>query len=105
LHATVDVSARRPALVDVLCYRATLIGDFGDLFFRNDAEKLSPVQRRFAASFYENVEWALDIRRARFRGLTLRSLAGHLVRRDPALPRAIVAITEDRAVADDYAPT
>jgi hypothetical protein len=85
------------SLVNVLCDRVTLIGEFGDLFFRNDAEKLSPAQRRFAASFYENVEWALDIRGARFRGLTLRSLPGHLVRRDPA--RHALILTE-RVAAD-----
>jgi hypothetical protein len=80
----------------VLCDRVTLIGEFGD-FFRNNAEKLSPAQRRFAASFYEGVEWALDISRARFRGLDLRSLPGHLVRRDPA--RHALILTE-RVAAD-----
>jgi hypothetical protein len=34
--------------------------------------------------FYGKVDWALDIHEARFMGLSIRSLPGHLVRRDSA---------------------
>lgn len=80
------------SLVNVLCDRVRLVGDHGRLFFRRDEEHLPKGAAELAATFYDSVPWALDIREARFRELTLRGIPGHLVLRDPA--RHAVVLTE-----------
>jgi hypothetical protein len=48
--------------------------------YNNERQKPFEDYRR---QFYANVEWALDIRDARFKGFDFRGIPGHLVRRDP----------------------
>jgi hypothetical protein len=80
------------SLTNVLCERVKLVGDFKRLLFRRDAEHVSPAHRAKATSFYTSVDWALDLREARFRDLTLRGVPAHLVLRDPE--RHAVILTE-----------
>jgi len=89
--------AKPLSLVNVLCDRVRLVGDVGRLFFRTDAEALPRGAEAVAARFYDSVPWALDVREARFRELTLRGIPAHLVLRDPE--RHAVILTE-RLAAD-----
>src|SRR5262245_39180038 len=68
----VDTCKRNPTFLVSNCLfdRVTMKGEFGSWFFAWFDEHLSPAQRTYAAAFYEEVEWALDIREARFRDLT-----------------------------------
>jgi hypothetical protein len=46
-------------------------------------EYWTDAQKAIAATFYDDVEWALDIRGARFKELELRGIPGNKVLRDP----------------------
>ncbi len=50
----------------------------------------------FRDKFYQNVEWALDISRAKFRLLEITGIPAHLIRRDPATQ---MVVTRERALA------
>lgn len=78
--------------------RVKLVGDFeGGVLLRTDTYRCSDAIKKRIATFYDDVEWALDIRGARFRALTLRGVPGHLVRRDP---ERHVLLRQDRLAAD-----
>lgn len=49
----------------------------------------------YRTKFYESVEWALDIRRARFKEFDLEGVPAKLVRRDP---ESQVVVTRERAL-------
>ncbi len=49
----------------------------------------------FRQSFYENSEWAIDIRDAKFRLLEISGIPAKLIRRDPA---SQMVVTRDRAM-------
>jgi hypothetical protein len=70
---------------------------FGTSMFSRDKEFLSPAQLEFSAKFYDTVDWALDIRAARFKSLTLRGVPGDKVRHDP---RRQGLVRKDRLLAD-----
>jgi hypothetical protein len=71
-------------LTNCLFDRVTIEGDVGRWFFCWVDSSLSPEDVAIAHAFYRDVRFALDIRRARFTGLTMRGIPGHLVLRDPA---------------------
>lgn len=77
--------------------RVELVGDFGDWMFRSAPHLLSDEAKKYEAGFYRDVEWALDIRKARFKSLTLRGVPVEKVRRDP---ERHVALRKDRLLAD-----
>jgi hypothetical protein len=84
-EVTIDTCRRNPTFVVSNCLfdRVTMRGDLGSWMIAWLADHLSPAQAMFAASFYDTVDWALDIRAARFTQLTLRGVPGEKVRRDP----------------------
>lgn len=57
-------------------------------------EKQRPFDE-FRARFYADVEWALDISEARFKGFDMRGIPARLVRRDPS---SQIVITRERAL-------
>lgn len=77
--------------------RVVLRGDFGRWMFRKAPELLPKDDTVVEAKFYADVEWALDIREARFKELTLRGVPVEKVRRDP---ERHVALRKDRLLAD-----
>ena len=95
----VKTGARNVAsLVNCLFDRVVVRGDVrGGVFVRTDPFGLSPADVRALATFYDGVEWALDLREARFSNLTLRGVPGHLVRRDP---ERLVLLRSDRLAED-----
>lgn len=50
-------------------------------------------------NFYSNVDWALDITEARFKGFDFQGIPGSLIKRDP---ESQVLITRERAMQHDW---
>lgn len=88
--------------VDTLLLRhVTLSGAIGAVDIR-DPRQLNPrdsVRRAVHEDFYAKVDWALDIRGARFRRADLSGVPGRLVRRDPATQ---VLVTLERLTASRW---
>jgi hypothetical protein len=98
-QVTFDTCRRNPLIIVANCLydRVTMKGDFGSWFFTWQPEFLSPGQLEIAARFYDEVEWALDIRQARFYDLTLRGVPGDKILRDP---KRHGLVRKDRLLAD-----
>lgn len=77
--------------------RVVFRGDFGRWMFRKAPEVAPKGDAAMEAKFYAGVEWALDIREARFKELTLRGVPADKVRRDP---ERHVVLKKDRLLAD-----
>jgi hypothetical protein len=79
---TVDTCKNTATLTlrDCLLDRVRMVGDFGKWWFWWLPD---PEWEVYAAEFYRNVEWALDIREARFRTLDLCGVPPSKVLRDP----------------------
>ncbi len=84
-------------LTNCLFDRVKLTGSFGSLMVSWAPEHLAAAQRAYAANFYDEVEWALDIREAKLKQLTLRGVPGAKVLRDPARH---FLVRKDRLLAD-----
>src|SRR5262249_10575537 len=84
-EVTIDTCRRNPTFVVSNCLfdRVTMRGDFGSWMVVRLADHLSPAQAAIADAFYDGVDWALDIRAARFASLTWRGVPGDKGRRDP----------------------
>lgn len=96
-HASVHgcASGAKPlSLVNFYFDRVRLTGEFGSWLIRQDSDRLpsDAAAREIASRFYDQVDWAIDIRNARFRELTLRGIPARLVLRDPE--RHAVILTE-----------
>jgi len=77
--------------------RVTFEGDFGSWFFCWLPDHLTPHDLAFVQRFYKDVPFALDIRRARFKDLTIRGVPGQLILRDPATS---ILVRRDRLESD-----
>lgn len=81
--------------------RVTLSGEIGRMKINPDAGPSTvdnPKQKPFddyRDQFYADVEWALDISEARFKGFEIRGVPGRLIRRDP---ESQILITRERAL-------
>jgi hypothetical protein len=81
--------------------RVTLTGEIGKMKVNVTADPSThgnAKQRPFdeyRAKFYEGVEWALDISKARFKEFDIRGVPGRLIRRDP---ESQVLFTRERAL-------
>jgi hypothetical protein len=64
--------------------RVTFEGELGAWFFMWLDDKLSEADVARVTRFYEEVPFAIDIRKARFRSITLRGIPGDKILRDPA---------------------
>lgn len=84
---------------ELLLDRVTFEGDFHVAWtFFWVADHLDAVELAYVRDFYARLpSFALDIRNARFTGLTLRGIPGHLVLRDPA---TTALVHRDRLEAD-----
>lgn len=77
-------TGREPVFVrNCLFDRVTLRGFIGDLMVQSELDQLTNAELDIALDFYDEVEWALDIREAKFSSLTLTGLPGDKVRFDP----------------------
>ena len=84
LDGTITIDSTPPLLRHV-----TVSGQIGGLYLR--WARFSGDLRRRHAAHYATVDWALDIRAARFASCELSSVPGHLVRRDPASQVLVIA--------------
>lgn len=81
--------------------RVTLSGEIGRMKINSEAGPSTvgnPKQKPFddyRDQFYADVEWALDISEARFKGFEIRGVPGRLIRRDP---ESQILITRERAI-------
>jgi hypothetical protein len=83
--------------------QVTLSGEIGKMKVNAAADTSTwgaknPKQKpfdEFRDQFYADVEWALDISKARFKEFDLRGVPGHLIRRDP---ESQVLVTRKRAL-------
>ena len=81
--------------------RVTLSGEIGKMKINRTAAPSThnkPTQKPFEDfrnQFYANVEWALDISKARFKEFDLESVPAHLVRRDP---ESQIVVKRERAL-------
>ena len=84
---------------EFLLDRLTLEGDFHrEWTFFWIGDRLDAADMAYARRFYDELpSFALDIRNARFVGLALRGIPGHLVLRDPA---TTALVHRDRLEAD-----
>ena len=86
----------------VLLRHVTLRGSIDAFDLRAPGELVGAGHRSlpsFHDGFYRSVDWALDIRDARFRRCDISGVPGHLVRRDPATQ---VLVTRGRAMAGPW---
>jgi len=76
--------------------RVTFVGDFGGWFFCWLPDHLTADELARYERFYAEVPFAIDVRRARFKDITLRGIPGHLVLRDPATSILVRRATLER---------
>lgn len=77
-------TGREPVFVtNCLFDRVTLRGFIGDLMVQSALPELTNAELDIALDFYDSVEWALDIRDAKFSSLTLTGIPGEKIRFDP----------------------
>ena len=65
----------------------------------NQSELVQKPFDEFRQRFYENLEWAIDITRAKFRLLELNGIPARLIRRDP---NTQMVITRERALNQEW---
>jgi hypothetical protein len=88
------------ATASVLLRHVVLRGPIDAIDLRSPRQLSSPDHVVKAHhSHYRSVDWALDIRGARFKRCDIGGVPGHLVRRDPATQ---VLVTRERALAADW---
>ena len=86
----------------ILCRHVVLRGSIDAIDLRSPRQLDAPGHGSMRAvhdAFYRSVDWALDIRDARFRRCDISGIPGHLVRRDPATQ---VLVTRERAMAGPW---
>jgi len=65
----------------------------------DQSEALQRPFDEFRQSFYEKVDWAIDISQAQFRLLEMRGIPARLIRRDPS---SQMVVTRERALNQDW---
>jgi hypothetical protein len=77
------LTSRMPFITGCAFRHVTLRGDLGQLFIRaSEHPGIDPIDKA-NLGYYENVDWALDIREARAATLHIMDVPLHLIRRNP----------------------